>query len=130
MSSNQRRSTVARSLAVRAAHAGNAAAADEIARRHSAAPMFGMSPSFSAVAGLCTSKVPPLSAGAQPPSMKHSWRSRRGSLSFMSKRIARSLIGSTFENGRNTHAAGGADRDQSALGPVFIENLRERGDDA
>jgi hypothetical protein len=27
--------------------------------------------------------VPPLSAGDQPPSMKHNSRSRRGSLSFM-----------------------------------------------
>src|SRR5579863_6645949 len=40
------------------------------------------------------------------------------------------MISSTLENGRNTHAAGGADRDQSALGPGFIENFRERGDDA
>ena len=37
---------------------------------------------------------------------------------------------STLDNGRDAHAAGGADRDQAALGPVFIENLRERGDDA
>src|SRR5882757_6075012 len=136
MSSNHRRSAAARSLAVRAAHAGSAADADEIARRHSAAPMFGMSPSFSAVAGLCTLSVPPLSAGAQPPSMKHSWRSSRGSLSFINlptvwtQRITRSSTPSTLENGRDTHAARGADRDQSALGPIFIENLGERGDDA
>src|SRR5580692_13146938 len=83
MRSNQRRSALARSLAVRAAHAGRAAAAAEIARRHSAAPMFGMSPSFSAVAGLCTVMVPPPSAGDQAPSMKHNSRSKRGSLSFM-----------------------------------------------
>src|SRR5579863_3040664 len=72
----------ARSLAVRAAQAGSAAAAAAIARRHSAAPMLGMVPSFAAVAGLWTSMVPLLSADAQPPSMKHDSRSNRGSLRF------------------------------------------------
>src|SRR6202166_5300985 len=46
------------------------------------------------------------------------------------QRIARSLIRSTLEDGRDTHAARCADRDQSALGLIFIENLCERGDDA
>src|SRR5260370_18434729 len=53
-----------------------------------------------------------------------------GSPPVRAQRIARSLISSTLENGRNAHAAGGADRDQSALGPGFIENFREGGDDA
>src|ERR1700722_10499961 len=46
------------------------------------------------------------------------------------QRIAGSPSSSTLENGRNTHAAGRANRDQSALGAVFIENFCERGDDA
>ena len=56
MRSNQRRRSAARSLAVRAAQAGSAAAAAAIARRVSAAPMFGMVPSLSPVAGLCTAQ--------------------------------------------------------------------------
>src|SRR5271170_4342851 len=46
------------------------------------------------------------------------------------QRIARSTIPSTLENGRNTHAARGADRDQSAFGLIFVEDLCQRGDDA
>src|SRR3984957_2398669 len=130
MSSNQRRSAVARSLAVRAAQAGRAAAAQAIARRHSRVPMFGMSPIFSAVAGLCTASVPPFSAPTQSPSLKHSSRSSRRSLSCIVTRMTRSAIRSTFENGGDAHPARGADRDQAALGLMLIEYLGERGDDA
>src|SRR6202451_2960538 len=73
---------LARSLAVRARHAGRAAAAAAIARRVSAAPILGIDPSFLDVAGFVTSRVAPLSAALQPPSMKHSSRSNVGSLSF------------------------------------------------
>ena len=33
------------------------------------------------------------------------------------------MISSTLENRRDTHATGGAYGDESALGPVFIENF-------
>ena len=46
-------------MAVRAAHAGSARAAAAMARRASPAPIFGIAPSCSEVAGLCTGKVPP-----------------------------------------------------------------------
>ena len=74
---------MARSLAVRAAQAGSAAAAAAIARRDSAAPMFGIESEFLGGGGIVHVQVPPLSAAAQPPSMKHSSRSSEGSLSFM-----------------------------------------------
>src|ERR1700683_78225 len=83
MRSNQRRNKPDRSFAVRAAQAGRARAAAAIARRVSAVPMFGMRPKTSAVAGLCTTTVPPLSADSQRPSMKHCCRNSRGSLNFI-----------------------------------------------
>jgi hypothetical protein len=45
-------------------------------------------------------------------------------------RIVTARMPSTLENGRHAHAPRGADRDQAALGLVFIENFCERGDDA
>src|ERR1700733_4656615 len=111
----------ARSLAVRAFHAGNAAAAAAIARRVSAAPILGIEPSLLKLAGFFTSSAPPLSAPIQLPSMKHSSRSNFGSFSFMCLAL---------DNGRDAHAAGGADRNQTALAFVFIENLCQGGDDA
>src|SRR6185437_1971835 len=45
-------------------------------------------------------------------------------------RITRSPIPSTLEDGGDAHAAGGADRDQSAPRLVFIQDFRERGHDA
>src|SRR6202166_4762176 len=92
--------------------------------------MFGMSPIFSAVAGLRTASVPPFSAPTQAPSMKHSSRSSRGSLRCMVSRITRSANSSTLQNGGDAHAARRADRDQAALGLMLIENLGESGDDA
>src|SRR5574337_1262278 len=59
------RNNFARSPAVRRDHAGSASAAASIARRVSAAPMSGTSPSSAPVAGLCTSTRLPLSASHQ-----------------------------------------------------------------
>ena len=67
--SYQRRSSVARSLAVRAAHAGKAAAAASIAARVSSAPMKGTVPSTAPVAGLVTGLLPPVRASSHWPSM-------------------------------------------------------------
>src|SRR5580692_201089 len=132
----------ARSLAVRARHAGSAAAAAAIARRVSGAPMFGIDPNFFSVAGFVTSKVAPLSAALQLPSMKHSSRSSVGSLSFTdiclnlggSASIARSIVrpqaSSAFENRGDAHAARGANRNQPPLGLRLVENLRQRGDNS
>src|ERR1700690_1227435 len=83
MRSNQRRSTLARSFAVRAAQEGRARAAAAIALRVSSVPMFGMWPNAAAVAGLCTVSVTPLAADAQRPSMKQCSRNSRGSFSFI-----------------------------------------------
>src|ERR1700690_1506969 len=131
----------ARCLAVRAFHAGSAAADAAIARRVSAAPMLGIEPSLRAVAGFLTSSAAPLSAPVQAPSMKHSSRSNFGSfrcratgmvLSEVAARIARSIAGAqaalAFENGRDAHAACRTDRDQPALAFIFVENFRQGGD--
>src|SRR5712672_1583424 len=83
MRSNQRRMSPARSLAVRAAQGGSAAAAAAIARRVSPVPMLGTAPSFAAVAGFCTGSVPPPSAPTQLPSMKPCSLNNRGSWSFI-----------------------------------------------
>src|ERR1700679_2035729 len=115
----------ARSLAVRAFHAGSAAAAAAIARRVSAAPMLGIEPSLRAVAGFFTSNTAPLSAAAQAPSMKHSSRSNSGSFRCMATGMALLLA---FENGRDAHAPCRTDRDQPALAFVFIENFCQGGD--
>jgi len=60
---------LARSFAVFARQAGNAAFAASIARRVSAAPMLGTVPRISPVAGLLTGIDLPLSASAHLPSM-------------------------------------------------------------
>ena len=73
----------ARSLAVFAAHAGNALPAAAIARRVSAAPMSGTVPSGSPVAGFITSQVAPLSAFTQAPPIWACVRSRSGFFNFM-----------------------------------------------
>src|SRR5450755_681072 len=83
MRSNQRRRTIDRSFAVRAAQDGSARAAAAIAPRVSSVPMFGMWPNAAAVAGLYTASVAPLAADAQRPSMKHCSRNSSGSFSFI-----------------------------------------------
>src|ERR1700675_1221998 len=127
MRSNQRRMTVARSLAVRAFHPGSAASAAAIARRVSEAPMLGMEPTVAPVAGFFTAKMPPLSAATQLPSIKHRSRSNSGSASFIAMTP---LALSAFENGRDAHAPGSTDRDESAPGCVYFQNFRQRGHDA
>src|SRR6184192_2338050 len=82
-SSYQRRSTAARSLAVSAAHAGNAWLAASMARRVSAAPISGTVPIGSRVAGFTTWCVAPLMASTHLPPMKARLRSRSGSRNFM-----------------------------------------------
>jgi len=62
------RRTTARSFAVFARHAGQAAFAALMARWVSAAPMFGTVPSVCPVAGLVTAMVLPLSAFTHSPS--------------------------------------------------------------
>src|ERR1022692_239135 len=83
MRSNQRRRTIERSFAVRAAQDGSARAAAAIALRVSSEPMFGMWPNAAAVAGLWTASVAPLAADAQRPSMKHCSRNSSGSFRFI-----------------------------------------------
>src|ERR1700692_3592658 len=92
MRSNQRRMRTARSLAVRAAQGGSAAAAAAIARRVSPVPMLGTPPSVAAVAGLCTGSVPPPSAPTQLPSMKHCSLNNRGSWSFMGVLVSTDVL--------------------------------------
>src|ERR1700736_2309229 len=92
MRSNQRRKSPARSLAVRAAQGGSAAAAAAIARRVSPVPMLGPAPSVAAVAGLCTGSVPPPSAPTQLPSMKHCSLNNRGSWSFMGVLVSTDVL--------------------------------------
>jgi len=69
ISSYHLRSTVARSFAGFARHAGSARCAASIARRVSAAPMSVTSTIFSPVAGSLTAKRPPASASTHLPSM-------------------------------------------------------------
>src|SRR6185437_1973925 len=91
MSSYQRRRTAARSLAVLAAQAGNALLAASMARRVSVAPMSGIVPSRSPVAGLTTSRVPPPSACVQAPSTYACWRNSLGSCNLSITRSPRFL---------------------------------------
>ncbi len=67
ISSNQRRRTAARSLAVLARQAGSAASAAAIARRTSSTPRLGTVPTVSPVAGSVTVIVFLLSASIQLP---------------------------------------------------------------
>ena len=69
ISPDQRRKSLPRSAAVFERQPGSAALAAAIARRVSAAPIFGMLPMASAVAGLLTAMVAPLSEPTHLPSM-------------------------------------------------------------
>src|SRR6266581_4453033 len=73
--SYQRRRIRARSPAVRARQAGRAAAAAAMARRVSAAPIFGTMPTSLPSAGSNTPRVSPSSASTQAPSMQQ-WQDR------------------------------------------------------
>ena len=68
-SSNHRRMTAERCAAVLARQEGQARFAASMARRVSAAPMFGTTPSVVPVAGFVTGMEVPPSAAAHVPSM-------------------------------------------------------------
>lgn len=76
MISDQRRRMTERSDAVFARHRCQALFADSIARRVSTAPILGMVPMVSFVAGFVTGMVSPLSASVHSPLIKQSsWKS-------------------------------------------------------
>ncbi len=79
--SNSRRRMAARSLASMALQAGSARLAASMARRVSAAPSAGTSPTTSPVAGFFTAMVLPLSASIHLPSMQFACRNNVGSFS-------------------------------------------------
>src|SRR3954447_4985590 len=116
--SNQRRRIAARSLPVRARHAGSAALANSIARRASPAPILGTCPITAPVEGLSTAILPPVSAGTHSPATRQASRNRVGSL-----RVSLEVI---VNAARLELIRDGVDRAATGVKPLRLRRRRYR----